>query len=393
MSFGKIETFAGGLQLDFQEAILTGGDSGPALVSGKPDESLILETMLYGEETYQMPPKGKLPDSVIADFRRWIEMGAPDPRKEGTMNPVRTGFDMAARRQFWSFQPPKSTPAPEIENKTWPQNKIDYYILEKLEQAGLSPAEPADKQTLIRRVYYDLTGLPPSFQQAEKFIQDSRQDAYARLVDQLLASPHFGERWARHWLDVVRYAEDNVNMGPHNGPYRNAFRYRDWVVSALNADIPYDEFIKRQLATDFLPETGPEDYPAMGLLGLSPQYHKELQLSKMALDGQYVDEWEDRVDVVSRGLLGLTVACARCHDHKYDPITAQDYHALAGIFASIRQTTRPILPAEEVAKSQPQRDEVNKLLGEIDLSQKAMVSLRQEVKENPQERRRKRPVS
>ncbi len=346
----------GSLLLDSKQGTLTGGDSGTSLVPGKPEESLLLETLRYGEESYQMPPKGKLPDEVIANFEKWIAMGAPDPRETKTVSKTKTEIDFGKAREFWSFQPPQSYPAPQVKRQDWPVNKIDYFILASQEGRGFTPAPPAGKQTLIRRVFFDLIGLPPTPQEVEQFVKDTSPDAYAHLIDRLLQSPHYGERWGRHWLDVARYAEDNTNMGPHNGPFPHAYRYRDWVIKALNDDMPYDEFIIRQLATDFLPETGPEDYPALGYMGLGPSYHKEVALSQVTLENRYADDWEDRVDSLCRGLLGLTMACARCHDHKYDPLTVEDYYGIAGVFASVRQTTRPIISDAEIAKTQPARD-------------------------------------
>ncbi|UUO04321.1 DUF1553 domain-containing protein [Blastopirellula sp. J2-11] len=355
----------GGLQLDSKEALHLGGDSGESIVPGKPEESLLIETLHYDPLGYQMPPKGKLPAEVIADFEKWIKMGAPDPRTDDAPQVVRKTFDIDSRRDFWSFQPPHAYPAPEVKDAAWPQSKLDYFVLAKIEAAELTPSPLADRRTLIRRAYFDLIGLPPTYAEIEQFVADPDPHAYEKLIDKLLDSPHYGERWARHWLDVARYAEDNVNMGPHNGPYPNAYRYRDWVVAAINQDVPYDQFLRRQLATDFLDQTGRDDLPALGLIGLSPQNHKELMLAQISLEGVYADEWEDRVDVVSRGLLGLTVACARCHDHKYDPIAAKDYYALAGVFASVRQTTRPLISDEEIAESQPARDEVAAIEAEI----------------------------
>ncbi|QDU11187.1 Planctomycete cytochrome C [Gimesia aquarii] len=350
----------GSLLLDSKHGLLKGGDSGAALVPGKPAESLLLETLRYGEDSYQMPPKGKLPDAVIANFEKWIAMGAPDPRNKTSKKQVKAEIDFAKAREFWSFQAPKSQPAPAVKQQKWPLNKIDYFILAAQESKGFSPAPAADKQTLIRRAYFDLIGLPPTPEEVQQFVNDSSPQAYEKLIDRLLSSPHYGERWGRHWLDVARYAEDNTNMGPHNGPYPHAYRYRDWVIKAFNDDVPYDKFIIRQLATDFLPETGPEDYPALGYMGLGPSYHKEVALSRLTLENRYADDWEDRVDSLCRGLLGLTMACARCHDHKYDPLTVEDYYGIAGVFASVRQTTRPIIPDAEIAKTQPARDKADK---------------------------------
>lgn len=358
---GDAKNLKGSLLLDSKQGTLKGGDSGTALVPGKPVESLLLETMRYGEDTYQMPPKGKLSAEIIADFEKWIALGAPDPRNETSAKTAKAEIDFVKAREFWSFQPPQSYPAPAVKRKDWPLNRIDPFILAAQEAKGFTPASAADKQTLIRRAYFDLIGLPPTPQEVTQFVKDTSPQAYGRLIDGLLQSPHYGERWGRHWLDVARYAEDNTNMGPHNGPFPHAYRYRDWVIQALNDDMPYDEFIIRQLATDFLPETGPEDYPALGYMGLGPSYHKEVALSQVTLENRYADDWEDRVDSLCRGLLGLTMACARCHDHKYDPLTVEDYYGIAGVFASVRQTTRPIIPDAEIAKTQPARDKADKL--------------------------------
>ncbi len=357
----ETKNLKGSLLLDTKHGLLEGGDSGTSLVPGKPEESLLLETLRYGEESYQMPPKGKLSDEIIANFEKWIAMGAPDPRNSKQKKTVKTEIDFEKAREFWSFQVPKSYAAPKVKQNNWPSKKLDYFILAAQEAKGMHPSPAADKKTLIRRAYFDLVGLPPTPEEVEQFVKDTSPQAYERVIDRLLQSPHYGERWGRHWLDVARYAEDNTNMGPHNGPFPHAYRYRDWVIKAFNEDMPYDEFIIRQLATDFLPETGPEDYPALGYMGLGPSYHKEVALSQLTLENRYADDWEDRVDSLCRGLLGLTMACARCHDHKYDPLTVEDYYGIAGVFASVRQTTRPIIPDAEVAKTQPARDKANKL--------------------------------
>ena len=375
---GKLK---GGLLLDSRQAAQTGGDSGPSVVPRKLDESLLIEAIRYGEDSYQMPPSGKLPDKVIADFEKWISMGAADPRDAPAEATSRKEIDWELARQHWSLQPPKLHPVPEVENAEWIQKPVDAFILAKLEQAGLLHAERAERHTLLRRASFDLTGLPPTVDQLDEFLSDTSPDAFAKLVDRLLDSPSYGERWARHWLDVARYSEDNTNMGPHNGPYPHAWRYRDWVVQALNDDIPYDQFIVRQLATDFLDETGPEDHAALGFQGLAPSYHKEVALAKLVLENRYADEWEDRVDAIGRGLLGLTLACARCHDHKYDPVTVEDYYSLASIFASCRQTTRPVITDEEIAKTQPVRDKVAKLEEQIAEWDKQIKELPKEIAE------------
>lgn len=375
---GKLK---GGLLLDSRQAAQTGGDSGPSVVPRKLDESLLIEAIRYDEDSYQMPPAGKLPDEVIADFEKWISMGAADPRDAPSSATPRKEIDWDLARQHWSLQPPKQHDAPDVKDAEWIQKPVDAFILAKQEVAGLTHAERASRHSLVRRACFDLTGLPPTIEQLDEFLSDDAPDAFAKLVDRLLDSPSYGERWARHWLDVARYSEDNTNMGPHNGPYPHAWRYRDWVVQALNDDVPYDEFIVRQLATDFLPETGSEDHAALGFQGLAPSYHKEVALAKLVLENRYADEWEDRVDAIGRGLLGLTLACARCHDHKYDPVTVEDYYSLASIFASCRQTTRPVISDEEIAKTQPVRDKVKKLEEQIAEWAKQVKELPKEIAE------------
>lgn len=372
---GKLK---GGLLLDSRQATQAGGDSGPSVIPGKLEESPLIDAIRYSEDSYQMPPAGKLPDDVIADFEKWVSMGAPDPRDVPSAPTARKEIDWELARQHWSFQPPQRSAPPTVKETAWIQNPIDAFILSKIEAAELQHADRAARQTLLRRACFDLTGLPPTIEQLDRFMNDASPDAFARLVDRLLDSPSYGQRWARHWLDVARYSEDNTNMGPHNGPYPHAWRYRDWVVQALNDDVPYDEFIVRQLATDFLPETGPEDHAALGFQGLAPSYHKEVALARLVLENRYADEWEDRVDAIGRGLLGLTLACARCHDHKYDPVTVEDYYSLASIFASCRQTTRPVITDEEIAKTQPQRDKAEKL-------EKQVAEWAKQIKELPKE--------
>jgi hypothetical protein len=373
---GKLK---GGLLLDSREGLHVGGDTGPAVVPGKIDESLLIDAIRFGEDAYQMPPDGKLPANVIADFEKWVALGAPDPREATPSSTSENAIDWETARQHWSFQPPKRYDAPHVSDASWPCTTIDSFILAKLETAGLKPSVIADRRTLLRRACFDLTGLPPTIEQQEEFLNDESPEAYRKLVGSLLNSPHHGERWGRHWLDVARYSEDNTNMGPFNGPYEHAWRYRDWVVKAINEDVPYDQFIIRQLATDFLPDTGPDDCAALGFQGLAPSYHKEVALAQVVLENRYADEWEDRVDGIGRGLLGLTLACARCHDHKYDPVTVEDYYGLAGVFASCRQTTRPLISDEEVAKTQPARDRVAELEKELVEPEKKLKELAKEV--------------
>ncbi|WP_166820395.1 PSD1 and planctomycete cytochrome C domain-containing protein [Thalassoroseus pseudoceratinae] len=336
----------GSLRLDTRQALLVGGDSGPAIVPKKPDESPLIEALDY--TTYEMPPSGPLGEQVVSDFRKWIEMGAPDPRDGGKVDPVaKNEINFDAAREFWSFQPPTRHTEPVVQHKSWIERPIDAFVLRRMEDAGLSPSDTAERRTWLRRVTFDLTGLPPSPQDVERFLKDHSADAKSRVVERLLASPQYGEHWAKMWLDLMRYAEDQAHIVGNNRSlcYPNAYLYRDWVIEALNDDVPYDRFIKLQLAADLLEPDDDRNHVALGFIGLGPKYYRRNSLEVMA------DEWEDRVDVVGRGLLGLTVACARCHDHKYDPIETEDYYALAGVFASTRMLNRPLKNAKKSEKS------------------------------------------
>ncbi len=335
----------GGLLLDTREGIRKGGDNGPGVVPGNPKKSLVLQALRY-ENDLEMPPSGKLPERIVADFEKWIAAGAADPRTGSTKKKTPRKIDIAAGKQFWSFQKPKNHPTPDVKAKSWPKHRIDYFVLARLEKAGFTPTTPADRRKLIRRVTFDLTGLPPTPKEVEAFVRDKSPNAYEKVVDRLLKSPHYGERWARMWLDVARFAEDQAHIVGNNRSltYPNAYIYRDWVVKALNEDVPYDRFVKLQLAADLMEPKKTENLPALGYIGLGPKYYQRGSLAVMA------DEWEDRVDVVGRGLLGLTVACARCHDHKYDPIPTSDYYALAGVFASTEMYNRPLNPQKKQLK-------------------------------------------
>jgi cytochrome c553 len=326
----------GGLRLDTSDAIRRGGESGPTVVA-KDEASLLLRVVAHAPGVSAMPPKKKLPDAAIADLREWVKMGAPLPA--ATANKSVSG---EAARKFWSLQPVAERPTPKVSDPKWPVTKADFFILQKLDEQKLAHAPSADPRALVRRVYFDLIGLPPTLEQVEAFAADTRSDAYERLVDKLIASPRFGEKWARHWFDVARYAEDNSTSEATSKPPRFPYRYRDWVIGALNADIPYDRFIRLQLAADLLPDTKPVDLAALGYLGLSLVYHKDLNLSKDVISAFVADEWDERVDAVTRGFLGLTVACARCHDHKFDPVTTKDYYALAGVMANTQLTEVPL---------------------------------------------------
>ena len=245
-------------------------------------------------------------------------------------------IDWKKEQEFWGFQRPVAPQRPEVKNRRWAQQELDYFVAAKMEQKGLAPSPRADKQVLIRRLTYDLTGLPPAPAEVDSFLKDKRADAYERLVDRLLGSPAFGERMASVWLPLARYAEDQAHQVGKDTKffYPNAFRYREWVVNAFNSDLPYDQFVRMQLAADKLGEAGTNHLAALGFLGLGPKYYNRNRLEVMA------DEWEDRVDTVTRTFLGLTVACARCHDHKFEPITRADYYGLAGVFASTKMINK-----------------------------------------------------
>lgn len=327
----------GGLRLDSLAAILKGNASGPALVAGKPEESLLVHVIRY-DHRVKMPPTGKLKNEEIETLVEWVKMGAPWPGAkpgESGRPAVRTGEFVIteANRRFWAFRPVRKPPPPPVKNVGWVRSPIDRFILAKLEQKGLAPAPPAEKRALLRRVYFDLIGLPPRPEEVQAFVADRSPDALAKVVDRLLASPHYGERWARHWLDVARYADSNGL--DENLAFGNAWRYRDYVVKAFNQDKPFNQFITEQLAGDLMPtdddDLRNERITATGFLSLGPKVLAEQDKPKLVMD--IVDE---QIEVTSKAFMGLTVACARCHDHKFDPISTRDYYALAGIFKSTR---------------------------------------------------------
>ncbi len=323
----------GGLLLDTRDGIRQGGDTGHAIVPGNVAESLLLKALHYTDKDMSMPPEksgGKLPDNVIADFETWVKMGAPDPR-DGAAVVVKKEIDFTKAREFWAFKAPVAAPAPAVVDKQWPRTDIDRFILAGLEAKGLKPVADSDRRNLIRRVYFDLIGLPPTPEEMDAIFKDTAPDAVTKVVDRLLASPQFGERWGRHWLDVARYAESTGKE--RNYTFPEAWRYRDYVVAAFNADKPYDQFIREQIAGDLLPAKDAaernEHLIATGFLALGPKGLNEKNRVQFEMD--LVDE---QIDVTSRAVLGLTAACARCHDHKFDPIPNKDYYALAGIFRS-----------------------------------------------------------
>ncbi|HEV3021208.1 MAG TPA: PSD1 and planctomycete cytochrome C domain-containing protein [Pirellulales bacterium] len=324
----------GGLRLDSRSAALAGGDTGPAVLPGKPDESLLVDAVSYGE-LYQMPPTGKLPDATIATLRRWVELGAPWPfETAGGERKTAGEFNLRERSRHWAFQGLLEHSPPDVRDMAWPRTAVDRFILAKLEAAGLAPSEPAERRTLLRRLTFDLTGLPPTAAEIESFLTDESPQALERVVDRLLASPHYGERWARHWLDLVRYAESRGHEFDY--PIPNAYQYRDYVVRALNADVPYDQFVVEHVAGDLLPapRLNPERGFNESILGTGFWFLGEEVHSPVDIRGDETDRNDNKIDVLSKTFLGLTVACARCHDHKFDAISTQDYYALAGFVLS-----------------------------------------------------------
>ncbi len=353
---------AGGLRLDTKQAVLKGGDTGPALVAGKPGESLIVKAVRQAGEL-KMPPKGKLPAGVQADIAKWVEAGAADPRDDTAR--AESTIDWAKARTFWSFQPVVKPAVPAASGAT----PIDRFVNAKLAEKGLTAVPLADKRTLIRRLTFDLTGLPPTPEDIASYLADSSPEADGKLVDRLLNSPAYGEHQARHWLDVARYAEDQAHTF-EVVPNTDAWRYRDWVVDAFNADMPFDRFAKLQIAADLIGGDSPDELKhraALGFFGLGAVYYKNAGMTGAVA---VADELNDRVDTLTRGFLGLTVSCARCHDHKFDPIPTQDYYSLAGVFSSTKLARVPLAPKAEMDKIAA----AQKLVQDADKAVKAALS-------------------
>ncbi|APW58901.1 PSD1 and planctomycete cytochrome C domain-containing protein [Paludisphaera borealis] len=340
---GQAKSIKGSLTLDSLEGMTKGGDTGPAVVPGKPDESLLIQAVGYDDDAVKMPPKRKMPEAEIAVLKQWVASGAAFPATATAGAPAAAksgGIDFTKARRHWSYQPVHRHAAPAVSNPTWSTSPIDRFVLAKLEASGLSPSPTADRRTLLRRVYYDLIGVPPTLEEIKAFEADRAGDAFARVVDRLLASPRYGERWGRHWLDVARYADtkDGVLMFGDDRVRPYAYTYRDYVIRAFNDDIPYDQFVREQIAAD---ATAPKDQPwrlaALGFLTLGRMF-----------DNNVHDQIDDKIDTVSRGLLGLTVSCARCHDHKYDAIGIADYYSLYGVFAGSEPPLElPLIEAPE----------------------------------------------
>ncbi|MBI2927609.1 MAG: DUF1553 domain-containing protein [Verrucomicrobia bacterium] len=334
----QAEKVKGGLLLDTREGLLKGGDTGPALVAGEPERSLLIKAVRYTDENLQMPPKNKkLSSEQIADLEAWVRLGAPYPPTAVIANrqsPIANQQSQIANPPHWAFEPVTKPPVAPVKNNRWVQSPLDAFILAQLEARGLSPSPAADKRTLIRRAYFDLVGLPPTPAEVAAFLADRSPEAFARVVDHLLSSPRYGERWGRYWLDVARYADTKGYVFEEERRYPYAFTYRDYVIRALNEDLPYDRFLIEQIAADQL-DLG-EDKRPLAALGF-------LTLGRRFLNNPH-DIIDDRIDVVARGTMALTVGCARCHDHKYDPIPMKDYYSLYGVFASCNEPSeKPLI--------------------------------------------------
>ena len=321
----------GKLLLDSRDGVRKGGESGPAVIAGKPNESRIIQSLRY--DGIEMPPDQPLPETVVNDFVKWVERGAPDPRSPASSNEKHDASDVQA---LWSLKPRTNPSVPDVQDKNWPRDPLDRFVLAQIEAAELRPTHDADARSLIRRLYFDLLGLPPSIEDVEEFVtshQQSKKQAVEQLVDTLLARPQFGERWARHWLDVARYGESNGNDGLGRNPtFPHAWRYRDYVIAAFNNDTPYNHFLTEQIAGDLLPSDSPaatdRHLIATGFLAMASKPAKAMNTNFE------MDVVADQIDVIGTGIMGISVACARCHDHKFDPIPTRDYYALAGVFTS-----------------------------------------------------------
>lgn len=359
---GTAKSVQGSLLLDSREAILQGGDTSPAVTPGDVDKSLLITAVRYNNGDLQMPPAGKMPDKEIQAIEEWVRRGAPFPPSEST-GPQKRTIDIAAGKQHWAFQPLASPALPDPRETAELHGRMDVFVSATRHAAGLSASQPAERRALIRRVGFDLVGLPPSLEQITAFENDAEPDAYERLVDRYLASPHYGERYGRYWLDLVRYCDVGESWREGEG---QPWLYRDWVIRAFNEDLPYTNFVRKQLAADLLPNALPKDNAALGLLGLSPNYWKELKLDHKVIKQVVAEEWEERIEALGGTFLGLTVACARCHDHKFDAITTLDYYGLAGVLANIRVEDRPIIAADLATAAKAARAKVKKLQQELD---------------------------
>ncbi|MFK7768359.1 MAG: DUF1549 domain-containing protein, partial [Mariniblastus sp.] len=341
----------GSLSLASRKAMLSGGDTGPAIVAGHPDKSLMIDAINYGE-VYEMPPDTKLPAEDIETLTRWVKDGAAWPSSSNTEVTTKSAFDLKQRKKdHWCWQPIKKSKPPSVKNTQWPNDPIDAFILNKVESAGLKIAGPAKKRTLIRRAYFDIIGLPPSPDQVQAFIDDDSDNAFEKVVDQLLASPHFGERWARHWMDLIRYAETGGHEFDYPIPY--AHRYRDYLIRAFNEDVPYKQFLQEHIAGDLIkkPRRHPtEDYNE-SIQGTGFWFLHEAKHAAVDSKAEEARTIDNQIDVMSKTFLGLTVACARCHDHKFDAISTEDFYSLSGFLQSSRRQDAMLDPGRKIENS------------------------------------------
>jgi mono/diheme cytochrome c family protein len=382
----------GGLLLDSRSGMVKGGDTGPAITPGQPDASLLIQAVRHTDPNLIMPPKTRLTPEAVADLEAWVRQGAPDPRTEDTVASTRakSAVDWTRAREWWAFRPLTSPAPPSVLDPGWPAGPLDRFILARIEEAGLTPVAEADRRSLLRRATFDLTGLPPTPEEVQAFLDDPSPDAFRMAVERLLDSPQYGERWGRHWLDVIRYADtagDNSDF-----PIPQMYRYRNWVIAAFNRDLPYDQFVREQLAGDLLSATPPEEH--------FPQVIATGYLANARRFGSRVADYpqhltiEDTLDNLGRTFLGLTINCARCHDHKFDPITTEDYYALYGIFHSTRypwpgieleQRQRDLVPLVEPSRlaeaeaARAARDAEQRRL------QKEVQRLKDSLKETPKQ--------
>lgn len=356
------EKLKGSLQVDHLQHLLTGGDTGAAIIPGKPGDSLLVEAIAYGNPDLRMPPKEKLAPEVVEDFRQWITAGAPWPDEEAPTaknDSHRESFDLAKRKaEHWCWRPIALPSVPDTTNRDWSQSPIDHFILQKIEDSGLAPALPATERSWLRRVTFDLTGLPPTREEIHQFLSEKNPDKRKAVVETLLRSPHFGEKWARHWMDLVRYADSYGHEFDY--PINYAFEYRDYLIRAFNADVPYDQFVKEHIAGDLLtnPRANPEAGFNESVLGTGFWYLNEATHAPTDVLANEADHMSTQIDVFSKAFLGLTVSCARCHDHKFDAISTADYYALTGYLHSSARAERSMDPGGARAAAAKQQREI-----------------------------------
>ena len=390
----------GGLRLDSREGWVKGGESGPAIMPGKPDESLLIRGVRYWDKEFQMPPKHPLPPESVKDLVEWVKLGAPDPRAgEATVVKAASQIDYDKGRKHWAFQPVQTVGRPKMKNSSWPRNDVDAFTLAKMEQAGVAPAPDADFRTLIRRMTFDLTGLPPTPEEVAAFLREAtenRQPAITRLIDRLLASPQYGERWGRHWLDVVRYADTSGNASDY--PVPQAHKYRDYVIAAFNDDLPFDQFVREQIAGDLLPPGSAAEWErriiATGYVASARRFAGGKGEPHLTI--------EDAIENTGRAFLGLSLSCARCHDHKFDPVSNADYYALYGVFNSTTfphpgsegknrpENLRPLLPPAEVEAA---KRSLQEKLAALDAEAKRHDEVRAAAEKEPDTPERKSKVA